>query len=68
VAGASDDAPASPDGSRALAADSPSANKRIDRLLNGRSALAAPARGLAIVAAIALIAVPTVLLVTPAFS
>jgi Zn-dependent protease with chaperone function len=62
-----DDAVGNPGGSRALAADSPSANRRIARLLDGRAALAAPARLLAIVCAIALVAVPTVLVLSPAF-
>jgi Zn-dependent protease with chaperone function len=66
--GQADVAPASPDGSRALAADSPSANKRIARLLDGRPALAAPARALAIVSAVALVAVPTALVLAPAFA
>lgn len=66
--GSTDGASASPDGSRALAADSPSANRRIARLLDGRPPLAVPARFVVIASAIALVAVPTVLVVAPVFA
>jgi Zn-dependent protease with chaperone function len=50
-----------------LAADGPSATRRIARLVDARGALPTPLRALAIACAVALLAVPTVLLVAPAF-
>jgi Zn-dependent membrane protease YugP len=70
VASESPDATAAaltPDGSRALAADSPSASRRIARLVDGVPPLALPARIFAVACAIALVAVPTALLTGPAF-
>lgn len=51
----------------ALSADSPSASRRIARLVGTATPLDAPSRVLAIVLAVALVAVPTVLLLWPAF-
>ena len=51
-----------------LAASGPTASRRIARLTDPRGPLPAAARALAIACAVALIAVPTVLLVTPAFA
>ncbi|CAN5330129.1 M56 family metallopeptidase [soil metagenome] len=65
--GRADDSPVGPAGSPSLAVDSPTANKRIARLLDGRAPLAPPARALSILSAVALVAVPTVLLVVPVF-
>jgi Zn-dependent protease with chaperone function len=51
-----------------LAASGPTASRRIARLTDPRGPLPAPARAAAIASAVALIAVPTMLLVTPAFA
>ena len=56
-----------PDGSSAMAADSPSASRRISRLVDGMPPLGLPARVFAVASAVALVAVPTVLLLWPAF-
>jgi Zn-dependent protease with chaperone function len=57
-----------PDGSRALAANTASVARRISRLIDGRPPLAVPARAFAIACSVALVAVPTALLVAPAFA
>jgi Zn-dependent protease with chaperone function len=53
------------DAHNALSADTPSANARIARLVDARPSLALPARIVAVSIAIALVLVPTVLLLTP---
>jgi hypothetical protein len=49
----------------AFADDSPAASRRIARLIDGRPAVAWPARLLAVASGVALVAVPTVLLLSP---
>ncbi|HEY5224079.1 MAG TPA: M56 family metallopeptidase [Microbacteriaceae bacterium] len=53
---------------RPLAADGPTAARRISRIVDARVPLSAFARGSATTCAVALIAVPTVLLLAPAFA
>lgn len=70
VASESPDAAApmlAPDGSNALAADSPSATRRIARLVDAVPPLGLPARVFAVACAVALVAVPTALLTGPVF-